>query len=137
MATIEYLLITKDLNEKKRLFSFFNDKSKQEIITANSKFDHKITKEYGSLLDLNSKAFSRVFLPKSEKYFQNIKYFACPGIEPTPVKCRTCILPLSQAALIFVCFNSVLVVLLSQHQWLHSFDKKPVFVANRVAVSAC
>ena len=36
----------------------------------------KLQKEYDSLLDLNSKAFSRVFSPKSEKYFQNIKYFA-------------------------------------------------------------
>ena len=62
---------------------------------------------------MNSKAFSRVFSPKSEKYFQNIKYFACPGIEPTPVKYRPCILPLSQAALIFICFK--LTILLPQH----------------------
>ena len=38
------------------------------------------------------------------------------GNRTTPVKYRPCILPLSQAALIFVCFNSVLFVLLSQQR---------------------
>ena len=61
---------------------------------------------------MNSKAFSRVFLPKSEKYFQNLKYFPCPGLEPTPVDYRSCILPLSQAAIIFVGFK--LTILLPQ-----------------------
>ena len=82
------------------------------LLTAKSKLDHTNFKN-DSFYDMNSKAFSRVVLPKSEKCFQNIKYFACPGIEPTPVKYRPCILPLSQAALIFICFK--LMILLPQH----------------------
>ena len=83
------------------------------LLTAKSKLDHTNIKN-DSFYDMNSKAFSRVFLPKSEKYFQNMKYLACPGIEPTPVKNRPCILPLGQAALIFVCFK--LTILLPQHR---------------------
>ena len=81
------------------------------LLTAKSKLDHTNFKN-DPFYDMNSKAFSRVFLPKSEKYFQNIKYLACPGIEPTPVMYRLCILPLGQAALTFVCFK--LTILLPQ-----------------------
>ena len=82
------------------------------LLTAKSKLDHTNIKN-DSFYDMNSKAFSRVFLSKSEKYFYIIKYFTCPGIEPTPVKYRPCILPLSQPVLIFVCFK--LTILLPQH----------------------
>ena len=82
------------------------------LLTAKSKLDHTNIKN-DSFYDMNSKAFSRVFLPTSEKYFQNIKYFTCPWIEPTPVKYRPCILPLSQPVLKFICVK--ITILLTQH----------------------